>query len=125
MDHPLFLELTDPHSVKLEILILGRDARLQGCTSDFVSDCRQNEGDTRASESTNVGTDEYLNDGSNNGATTLESPGIIAVQSSRRKAWALPAQSTDHVVKVKVVDVHVFEFVRLATSDYWRQLYWK
>ena len=36
-------------------------------------------------------------------------PGIIAVQSSRRKAWALPAQSTDHVVKVKVVDVHVFE----------------
>ena len=33
----------------LVILFLGRDARLQGCTSDFVCTCRQNEGDTRAS----------------------------------------------------------------------------
>ena len=65
--------ITRSYSVKLAILILGRDARLQGCTSDFVCDCRQNEGDSRASESTNVGTDEYLNDGSNNGASTLES----------------------------------------------------
>ena len=40
-----------------------------GCTSDFVCNCLQNEGDTRASESTNVGTDEDLNDGSNNGAS--------------------------------------------------------
>ena len=73
LGHLVFLEVTDPHSVKHVILFLGRDARLQGCTSDFVCNCRQNEGDTSASESTNVGTDEDLNDGSNNGATTLES----------------------------------------------------
>ena len=39
----------------------------------LCANCRQNEGDTRASESTKVDIDEDLNDGSNNGATTLES----------------------------------------------------
>ena len=41
---------------------------------------------------------------------------------SQRKAWVPLAQSTD---QVKVVDVHVVALVRLAASDYWRQLYWK
>ena len=51
-----------------KILFLGR-ARLQGCTSGFVCNCRQNEDDTKANESTDVGTDEDLDGGSNNGAS--------------------------------------------------------
>ena len=86
LDHLLFLELTDPHSVKLVILSGGRDARFQGCTSDFVYNCRQNEGDTRASERTNVGSDEDLNDGSNNGATTLEC--LTREQQSNLHLWS-------------------------------------
>ena len=54
--------------VERKILFLGR-ARLQGCTSGFVCNCRQNEDDTKANESTDVGTDEDLDGGSNNGAS--------------------------------------------------------
>ena len=48
---------------------LGSRCSFLGCTSGFVCNSRQNAVDTKANESTNVGTDEDLNEGSNNGAS--------------------------------------------------------
>ena len=49
--------------------VLGSMCSSLGCTSGFVCNSRQNAVDTKANESTNVGTDEDLHDGSNNGAS--------------------------------------------------------
>ena len=50
---------------------------------------------------------------------------MCAVQSSRRKAWTPVAQGRDQVGQPTVVDVHVFELVRLAAWECWRLLNWK